>query len=129
MVLALLVLGPERLPQAARTMGRWFGELRRLTGSLQAEVQDVVDEVMRPVNETATVATESFSSTFAAPEVDGVVEAAGGATTASPSSASSEPLPPGAEDEHGAPLPADVPLPGLEPARALPVPSVDPSLN
>jgi len=72
MVLALLVLGPERLPQAARTMGRWVAELRKLTGSLQAEVQDVVDEVMRPVNDTATTATGSFTSTYSTtdPEPD-----------------------------------------------------------
>ena len=59
-MLALVVLGPERLPQAARTVGRWAGELRRLTGSLEAEVRDVADEVMRPVNEAATVASGPF---------------------------------------------------------------------
>jgi len=68
LVLALLVLGPDRLPQAARTMGRWVGELRKLTGSLQAEMQDVVDEVMRPVKDTATTATESFTSTYTSTE-------------------------------------------------------------
>ena len=128
LVLALLVLGPERLPQAARTMGRWVGEIRRITGSLQAEVQDVVDEVMRPVNETATAASQSFTTTTATPDVGDVVEGDGAATTASPSSASAEPL--GGDDgEHDAPRPADVPLPSLEPARSFPVPPVDPSLN
>ena len=130
MVLALLVLGPERLPQAARTMGRWVGELRRLTGSLQAEVQDVVDEVMRPVNETATVATDSVTHTFATADVGGVVDADGTATAASPSSASASSESPAAgEADRDAPLPADVPMPGLEPAPSLPVPPVDPSLN
>ena len=130
MVLALLVLGPERLPQAARTMGRWVGELRRLTGSLQAEVQDVVDEVMRPVNETATVATDSVTSTFATADVGGVVDADGTATAASPSSASASSESPAAgEADRDAPLPADVPMPGLEPAPSLPVPPVDPRLN
>ncbi|MEJ7765861.1 MAG: twin-arginine translocase TatA/TatE family subunit [Acidimicrobiales bacterium] len=89
LVLALLVLGPERLPQAARTLGRWVGELRRLTGSLQSEVQGVVDEVMRPVNETATVATDSFTSTFANADVGAETE--GATTAASPSSAASDP--------------------------------------
>ncbi len=86
-------------------MGRWVGEVRRLTGSLQAEVQDVVDEVMRPVNETATVATESFSSTFATEGVGAIVEVddPDTSTAASPSVASSEP--------------------------ALPAPPADPSLN
>ena len=116
LVLALLVLGPERLPQAARTIGRWVGEFRRITGSLQAEVQDVVDEVMRPVNETATVATESFTSTFSSADGSAAVNDDGTATTASPSVASGEPLT--VPDDR---LPADVPLP--------PAPPVDPSLN
>lgn len=112
-------------------MGRWVGQLRKLTGSLQAEVQGVVDEVMRPVNETATVATESFSSTFATEGVGAIVEVDDAATTtaASPSEASSEPAVNGAGTEADAPLPADVPLPRLEPASSLPPPPVDPSLN
>jgi len=123
LVLALLVLGPERLPQAARTMGRWVAEIRKITGSLQAEVQDVVDEVMRPVNETATVATDSFTSTYrpteAGPSSSAVEPDA--ATAASPSTAVSEPSSP----QDGEPrLPADVPLP-----HAFPAPPVDPSLN
>jgi sec-independent protein translocase protein TatB len=130
LVLALLVLGPERLPQAARTMGRWVGEVRRITGSLQAEVQDVVDEVMRPVNETATVATSSFTSTFTSSDAEGspsAVEPDAATATASPSVASSEPLPsvPLPSD----PLPADVPLPTFESPQSFPAPPVDPSLN
>jgi len=123
LVLALLVLGPDRLPQAARTMGRWVGEIRKITGSLQAEVQDVVDEVMRPVNETATVATESFTSTYRPADTGTSTTAVepDPATAASPSTAVSEPL--STEDgEHR--LPADVPLP-----NAFPAPPVDPSLN
>jgi len=124
LVLALLVLGPERLPQAARTMGRWVGELRKLTGSLQAEMQDVVDEVMRPVNDTATVATESFTSTFSDPDGEASsyqpAESGRAGTAASPSEVSSEPRPADAGTET---LAADVPL------RAFPAPPVDPSLN
>lgn len=131
LVLALLVLGPERLPQAARTMGRWVREIRRVTGSLQSEMRDVVDEVMRPVNETTTVATQSFTSTFtsddpgagaAVSKTAGGVEPNGSATEALPSTATSEPL--AAEHEHEPRSAADVPLP-----RVLPAPPVDPSLN
>lgn len=125
-ILALLVLGPERLPTAARTVGRWVGDLRRLTGSLQAEVRDVVDEVMRPVNETATVATQSFTTTGNAERSDAaaatVVDLDGTSTEAMPSMATSEPLP--ADDALAAPLAADVPLP-----RPFPSAPIDPSLN
>jgi len=127
LVLALLVLGPDRLPQAARTLGRWVGELRRLTGSLQSEVQGVVDEVMRPANETFTGATDAFTSTFTTAQAGATVGAdADASTTASAAEVSSERAP----VDGAAPLAADVPLPGHQtaPSQAMP-PPVDPSLN
>ena len=36
---ALLVLGPERLPGAARTAGLWIGRLRRSFNSIRQEVE------------------------------------------------------------------------------------------
>lgn len=39
-LLALLVLGPQRLPTAARTLGRWVGRARRV-------MRQVTDEVDR----------------------------------------------------------------------------------
>lgn len=37
-VVALLVVGPERLPGLARTAGRWLGKARRLLADVKAEV-------------------------------------------------------------------------------------------
>lgn len=37
-VIALLVLGPERLPAAARTAGRWIGGARRLVNQFSTEL-------------------------------------------------------------------------------------------
>lgn len=128
LVLALLVLGPERLPQAASTLGRWVGQLRRLTGSLQAEVQGVVDEVMRPANETATGATDAFTSTFATSDAGttGAATAADGSATAASAADVSSDLAAAADVEP--PLAAQVPLP--ETTRSVGVqPPVDPSLN
>ncbi|WP_417598693.1 Sec-independent protein translocase protein TatB [Oceanospirillum sp.] len=37
-ILALLVLGPERLPKAARTAGMWIGRIKQGLSSIQQEV-------------------------------------------------------------------------------------------
>lgn len=38
MLVALVVLGPERLPVVARTMGRWWGTLQRYVNRIKADV-------------------------------------------------------------------------------------------
>jgi sec-independent protein translocase protein TatB len=57
LVVALLVLGPDKLPGAARQAGRWLGELRRLSSGFQAELRDAlqepVDQTPRPTATTA----------------------------------------------------------------------------
>lgn len=37
-IIALIVLGPEKLPVAARTVGRWYGTLRRASQKLQNDI-------------------------------------------------------------------------------------------
>jgi len=37
-IIALLVLGPERLPSAARAAGRWIGSARRMTSQFTSEL-------------------------------------------------------------------------------------------
>lgn len=44
MVIALVVLGPSRLPSAARTAGRWMAELRKLTTRFQEEMHGALAE-------------------------------------------------------------------------------------
>jgi len=38
-VVALVVLGPERLPVAARTVGRFVGKIKRSISGVQAEIE------------------------------------------------------------------------------------------
>lgn len=45
MLLALLVLGPERLPKVARTAGRWVGNARRMLAALQDEISKETQSV------------------------------------------------------------------------------------
>lgn len=64
-LVALVVLGPSRLPDIARKMGRWTMELRNaardITRGLEAEVEDlktVRDELRAPMDEVKKPFTE-----------------------------------------------------------------------
>lgn len=37
-VIALIILGPEKLIMTARTLGRWYGNFRRMSARLQSEL-------------------------------------------------------------------------------------------
>ncbi|WP_163577841.1 Sec-independent protein translocase protein TatB [Halomonas faecis] len=37
-IVGLLVLGPERLPKAARTLGLWVGKVKRTVSGMQKEI-------------------------------------------------------------------------------------------
>lgn len=43
LILSLLVLGPERLPKAARTVGYWFGKARRYVEGMKSQVEAEFD--------------------------------------------------------------------------------------
>ena len=44
LMVALIVLGPKRLPEAGRQVGRAVAEVRRWSQSMQAEVRAVLDD-------------------------------------------------------------------------------------
>ena len=41
-VVALLVIGPERLPSVARTAGLWFGRMRRFVSTVKADIDQQI---------------------------------------------------------------------------------------
>lgn len=43
MLLALIVLGPERLPKAMGQLGRWVAQLRRMSSGFQDEIRRAMD--------------------------------------------------------------------------------------
>ena len=43
-VIALLILGPERLPRAARTAGLWVGKARRTLADVKRDIDRELDE-------------------------------------------------------------------------------------
>ncbi len=46
-VIALLVVGPEKLPGLARSAGRWYGSVRRMMGNARTEMEQqlLIDEL------------------------------------------------------------------------------------
>ena len=45
---ALIFVGPKRLPQIGRSIGRWLGDLRRATGSIADEMKEGLAEPPGP---------------------------------------------------------------------------------
>ncbi|WP_372879168.1 Sec-independent protein translocase protein TatB [Spongiibacter marinus] len=58
-VLGLLVLGPERLPTAVRTISLWLGRLRRSFTSIRQEIEREVgaDEIRRQLHNESIMAS------------------------------------------------------------------------
>lgn len=64
-VVALLVLGPERLPEALRTLGRWVAYARRTFQNVKAEIEREIgaDEIRREIyNESVLKQSNQFKS-------------------------------------------------------------------
>ena len=53
-VVALVVLGPERLPTAARTAGLWLGRIKRSVSTIQSEISEELraEELRRNISVT-----------------------------------------------------------------------------
>lgn len=58
LIVALLVLGPEKLPGFTKQAGAWWGEFQRVKARLQAEVNGAVSQM----NPGASPFTETFNS-------------------------------------------------------------------
>ncbi len=56
-VVGLLVIGPDRLPAALRTLGLWLGRARRSFATVKAEVEKEIgmDEVRRQLHNEAVM--------------------------------------------------------------------------
>ena len=57
-VIALVVIGPERLPGVARTVGQWIGSARRFVSSVQTDINlevNKADELKRLLEEQTKI--------------------------------------------------------------------------
>lgn len=67
MVVALIVLGPTKLPEAARQVGRFVNEVRRVSSGFQREFREAVQEPIIEAEARARGAVESTRKAVADP--------------------------------------------------------------
>jgi sec-independent protein translocase protein TatB len=67
-VVALIVIGPERLPKTARTLGHLFGRLQRYVADVKADInrEMQLDELKKLQQEVRQAASEIETSVNAA---------------------------------------------------------------
>jgi sec-independent protein translocase protein TatB len=120
-IIALVVLGPHRLPQAARTFGRFVAQLRHMSSSFQDEVRGALHDPVDAVN--------SVIGDFRPPDIRRSVRDVITTTLTPPS-----PTPTGSPDSftpssNGAPQSNGTAHANGQDAPSLPVAPDDPSLN
>ena len=71
-LVALLVLGPDRLPGAARTAGLWIGRLKRSFNAIKTEVERELgaDEIRRQLHNEHILQMEQEAKKLMAPLTD-----------------------------------------------------------
>ena len=62
LLVALIVLGPQRLPDAARQVGKAMSELRRVSTGFQNELRSAVDEVTMADEDLSLQATKRLTT-------------------------------------------------------------------
>ena len=74
-LLALVVLGPEKLPEAARWFGRVYAQIRRMgdsfTQEFQSAVKEPLDDLRSAVSEPVQELKSSLDETIAASSPEG----------------------------------------------------------
>ncbi|MEQ1565716.1 MAG: Sec-independent protein translocase protein TatB [Myxococcota bacterium] len=111
-VVAVLVIGPDRLPQAMRQLGRWYGQVRRTADDLrrafvlEADRQDAserykqLQERRKAQQEARKKAAEEAGGT---PQLDPAAAVAGPPQTSEPEGVVPNDLPPDAPHPQAAP--------------------------
>ena len=126
-VVALVVLGPQRLPEMARKLGQLMGQFRRASTDLQRqlnnELRDAADGTGDAASSFGTQAA-AWASRLKGELVSTLADAKPAAPPPAPGAevTSSRPLPPGAHDV----TPAAEPSPAGSAAAPEPVPPVAP---
>ncbi|MEL7207057.1 MAG: Sec-independent protein translocase protein TatB [Actinomycetota bacterium] len=72
LVVALLVIGPSKLPEAARQIGAVLSQIRKVSTGFQNELKTALDEADKPSPPAATTAAaRPIEETVTEPDEDG----------------------------------------------------------
>ena len=61
LAVVLVVMGPKRLPEAARTFGRYYSKIRRAADNFKRQLMEMDVEFDRAVADAEREATEAFT--------------------------------------------------------------------
>jgi len=70
LLLALVVLGPEKLPDAVRKFSQTYAELKKMGSGFQTEMKSALDEPMREMRETAKAVRDAADPSKIAAEAE-----------------------------------------------------------
>lgn len=76
LLLALVVLGPEKLPSAIRRFTQTYAELRKMGTGFQTELKTALDEPMREMKETAGLLRDAADPTKMVADAEAATTAA-----------------------------------------------------
>jgi Tat protein translocase TatB subunit len=59
-IVALVILGPDKLPDFVRRAGRLYGEVKKISNGFKTEFRDVIEEPVREMQDTVNLAKSWF---------------------------------------------------------------------
>ena len=66
LAVVLIVVGPKRLPETARTLGRYYSKFRRAADSFKRQIMDMDREIERAAAEYAKPVEETVQTDYVA---------------------------------------------------------------
>ena len=123
-VIALIVVGPERLPKMARTIGLWMGKIRYYVGQVKSDIEREVraQELKEMLDKPARELDDLYK---VAEETKGTLDQAKGALGEAKAALEGEPASVSTPNEPaaGSIFPTELPAPSAESALAGPPPA------
>ena len=120
-VVALVVIGPEKLPGVAKTVGAWFGRLQRYVNDVKADINREIElEELRKFKTQFEEAAQSLDSGFRSEvsQAEASMQSIGQdvSNSVDPLAAALDPATLAADAGLTEPVPAPMTAPGTEPA-------------